>query len=642
MIFACRQLFPRKGIRFLVEAVAQLKPRFPELQLVLAGDGFERPTLVHLAEELGIVGDVHFLGWVPNSALPPYYRAAALSVVPSLEEGFGIPAAEAMGCEVPVVASDAGGLPEVVEHGVTGLIVPRGDTDALAQAIGSLLEDPERRRRMGVAGRERALRLFDWDRTAEQFEAALPRGRRQGEPVSQRQFVFRWDVDHRVCVTDGIPRIRAVCRDFGVPNTFFVNMGRSTNLREWLGKGMVRSKAKLADKDAVHLIQKTGWPRFLLETALARPVGLNFVPVLQELQHEGHELGLHGGMDHVIWSRRFHELPDAVLQADVDESYGHFVRNFGRPDGLHLSGVLFRRPGDADDRPMGFTYDGDAIGGEPRRATADGDTLRHWTIPVTLCGPGTVPFLEYHGARQTPESQMLEELDQHLEGRSLVVLYGHPCYEGVREQVLRKVFARVLEHGFHFVTMQALAARLETARPGSMIRVLSVFGTRPEAIKMAPVIRRLEARPDRFESVICVSAQHRDMLDQVLDVFALRPQHDLEIMTPGQSPAGVAARVLDRLPPLLREIRPDVLLVQGDTMTTFAASFAAYLERIPSCHVEAGLRTGNRYHPFPEEMNRVLTTRLADLHFAPTDHRARPPPGRGRPRGRPFSSPATR
>jgi UDP-N-acetylglucosamine 2-epimerase (non-hydrolysing) len=151
-----------------------------------------------------------------------------------------------------------------------------------------------------------------------------------------------------------------------------------------------------------------------------------------------------------------------------------------------------------------------------------------------------------------------------------------------------------------------------------MIRVLSVFGTRPEAIKMAPVIRRLEERSERFESLICVSAQHRDMLDQVLDVFALRPDYDLEIMTPGQSPAGVVARVLDRLPPLLREIRPDVLLVQGDTMTTFAASFAAYLERMPSCHVEAGLRTGNRYHPFPEEMNRVLTTRLADLHFAPT------------------------
>lgn len=170
MIFACRQLFPRKGIRFLLEAAAQLKPRFPDLKVVLAGDGFERPQLSRLAADLGIGDDVTFLGWVPNADLPPYYRAAAVSVIPSLEEGFGIPAAEAMGCQVAVIASDAGGLPEVVDHGITGLVVPRGDSGALAQAIGSLLEDPERRRAMGVAGRERALRLFDWDRSAEQFE----------------------------------------------------------------------------------------------------------------------------------------------------------------------------------------------------------------------------------------------------------------------------------------------------------------------------------------------------------------------------------------------------------------------------------------------------------------------------------------
>ena len=170
MIFACRQLFPRKGIRFLLMAAAQLKPRFPDLKIVLAGDGFERPELVRLATELGIAPDVTFLGWVPNADLPPYYRAAAVSVIPSLEEGFGIPAAEAMGCEVAVVASDAGGLPEVVEDGVTGLVVPRGDPAALARAIGSLLADPDRRREMGQAGRARALRLFDWDRTAEQFE----------------------------------------------------------------------------------------------------------------------------------------------------------------------------------------------------------------------------------------------------------------------------------------------------------------------------------------------------------------------------------------------------------------------------------------------------------------------------------------
>jgi UDP-N-acetylglucosamine 2-epimerase (non-hydrolysing) len=150
-----------------------------------------------------------------------------------------------------------------------------------------------------------------------------------------------------------------------------------------------------------------------------------------------------------------------------------------------------------------------------------------------------------------------------------------------------------------------------------MIRVLSVFGTRPEAIKMAPVVRALQAA-DQFESIVCVSAQHRAMLDQVLAVFGLKADYDLDLMTSGQSPADVTARVLERLPPLLQQIRPDVLLVQGDTMTSFAAAFAAYLERIPSGHVEAGLRTGDRYQPFPEEMNRVLTTRLASLHFAPT------------------------
>jgi UDP-N-acetylglucosamine 2-epimerase (non-hydrolysing) len=152
-----------------------------------------------------------------------------------------------------------------------------------------------------------------------------------------------------------------------------------------------------------------------------------------------------------------------------------------------------------------------------------------------------------------------------------------------------------------------------------MIRVLSVFGTRPEAIKMAPVVHALQSSPERFESVVCVSAQHRTMLDQVLAVFGVHADHDLDLISAGQSPAEITARVLEHLPPLLRRVRPDVLLVQGDTMTTFAAAFAAYLERIPSGHVEAGLRTGDRYQPFPEEMNRVMTSRLASIHFAPTE-----------------------
>lgn len=141
---------------------------------------------------------------------------------------------------------------------------------------------------------------------------------------------------------------------------------------------------------------------------------------------------------------------------------------------------------------------------------------------------------------------------------------------------------------------------------------------------MAPVVQALRARPALFEPIVCVTAQHRHMLDQVLEAFGLAPDHDLDVMTPGQAPSDVVGRVLDRLTPLLRTTRPTVLLVQGDTMTTFAAALAAHLERIPTAHVEAGLRTGDRYRPFPEEMNRVLTTRLASLHFAPT------PEARGR------------
>ena len=285
MIFACRQLFPRKGIRFLVEAAAQLKPRFPELKVVLAGDGFERPTLVRLAEELGIAGDVTFLGWVPNvdpAAVLPRRRAVGHSVAggglrhpggggDGLRGAGGRQRRRRAARRWWSTASPASSCPAA-----TRPRWPRRSARCSRTRSGG--------GRWALAGRERALRLFDWDRTAEQFEQTLPRARRQGEPVSERLFAFRWDVDHRVCVTDGLPRIRAVCRDFGVPNTFFVNMGRSTNLREWLGKGMARSKAKLADRDAVHLIKKTGWPRFLLETALARPVGLTFVPVLQALQ----------------------------------------------------------------------------------------------------------------------------------------------------------------------------------------------------------------------------------------------------------------------------------------------------------------------------------------------------------------------
>ena len=151
-----------------------------------------------------------------------------------------------------------------------------------------------------------------------------------------------------------------------------------------------------------------------------------------------------------------------------------------------------------------------------------------------------------------------------------------------------------------------------------MLKVMTIFGTRPEAIKMAPLVKGLQAQPDRFETVVCVTAQHREMLDQVLKLFDIVPQHDLNIMKPGQDLFDITANILTSLKPVLAAERPDWVLVHGDTTTTLAASLAAFYSQIRVGHVEAGLRTGNKRAPFPEEINRRLTGSIADLHFAPT------------------------
>lgn len=146
-----------------------------------------------------------------------------------------------------------------------------------------------------------------------------------------------------------------------------------------------------------------------------------------------------------------------------------------------------------------------------------------------------------------------------------------------------------------------------------------VFGTRPEAIKMAPLALELAKRSDQFESIIAVTAQHRQMLDQVLDIFGLTPDYDLDIMKEGQTLAQITTAALNGLDDVMKALKPDIVLVHGDTSTTFAASLAAFYNRIIVGHVEAGLRTWDKYSPFPEEMNRQLTGVLADLHFSPTE-----------------------
>ena len=151
-----------------------------------------------------------------------------------------------------------------------------------------------------------------------------------------------------------------------------------------------------------------------------------------------------------------------------------------------------------------------------------------------------------------------------------------------------------------------------------MKTVLLVFGTRPEAIKMAPLVKELEKYPQAFHTLVCVSGQHREMLDQVLRLFDITPDYDLDIMRQGQNLYDITTRVLTGLRDVLQEVRPDVVLVHGDTTTSAAAALAAFYRQIPVGHVEAGLRTYDRYNPWPEEMNRQITGRIASYHFAPT------------------------
>lgn len=153
-----------------------------------------------------------------------------------------------------------------------------------------------------------------------------------------------------------------------------------------------------------------------------------------------------------------------------------------------------------------------------------------------------------------------------------------------------------------------------------MFKVLTVFGTRPEAIKMAPVVKALEKYPGKIISKVCVTAQHRQMLDQVLRLFEIIPDYDLDVMRPGQDLFDVTCNVLQGLKPVLEQEKPDIVLVHGDTTTTMASALAAYYCRIKVGHVEAGLRTRNKYSPFPEEINRRVAGVLTDIHFAPTDN----------------------
>ena len=176
-----------------------------------------------------------------------------------------------------------------------------------------------------------------------------------------------------------------------------------------------------------------------------------------------------------------------------------------------------------------------------------------------------------------------------------------------------KLYLEIIEYNFNHIYYY-----INGVKYMKKIKVMTVFGTRPEAIKMAPIIKELEKR-EEFESRVCVTAQHRQMLDQVMEIFKIQPDYDLDIMKNKQSLAGITCRALEGIESVIKKENPDIVLVHGDTTTTFVASLAAFYNKAKVGHVEAGLRSHDKYFPFPEEMNRKLTASIADLHFSPTE-----------------------
>ncbi len=263
---------------------------------------------------------------------------------------------------------------------------------------------------MGRAGRERALRLFDWDRSAPSSSSrSTPESAAGARPVSDRLFAFRWDVDHRVCITDGLPRIREVCRDFGVPNTFFVNLGRSTNLREWIGKGVTRSQGQAGRPGSGAPDQEDRLAPFP-DGDRALPAGGSQLRARApgSSRPKATSSGCTAAWTTSSGAAGFTSCPSDAFRPTSTSPTGISCGTSASRLGFSSPGFYSRRAGHAPARPAGLSLQRRR---HWRRATPrrrpTASRSRHWTIPVTLSGPRTIPFLEYHGAKGTPDAEML-------------------------------------------------------------------------------------------------------------------------------------------------------------------------------------------------------------------------------------------
>jgi peptidoglycan/xylan/chitin deacetylase (PgdA/CDA1 family) len=271
--------------------------------------------------------------------------------------------------------------------------------------------------------------------------------------MNKKIFSMRWDIDHLFCLEKGVPNILSVCREHSVKCTFFINLGKSLNLSEWLLKSFKKSLSKLTDTTSINIIKKIGYFN-LFKILLTNPdVGLSRVDILRRIIDEGHELGLHGGMNHMLWSRNIKNMPEARIDAILKEAKDIYSQKTGdHVFGFAAPGFVWNTATMRCLERQGFVYTGDIEGDEPFYPEVDNRKLNIMCIPVTVIGPDTVPLIEYHAANGKSDNEITDLTCKKISEKQFSVLYGHPCYEGLKTEILTNIFKFVKNNNYQVMT----------------------------------------------------------------------------------------------------------------------------------------------------------------------------------------------
>jgi peptidoglycan/xylan/chitin deacetylase (PgdA/CDA1 family) len=271
--------------------------------------------------------------------------------------------------------------------------------------------------------------------------------------MKKKIFSLRWDIDHLYCLEKGVPNILSICKEYSIKCTFFINLGKSLNLKEWLFKSFTKSIGKLTDTRSINIIKKVGYYNLLKILLLNQDVGLKRLDILHRIIDEGHELGLHGGMNHMLWSRNIRDLSNNEIEAILDESIwfmkkkvGHEIFGFAAP-GFSWSIETIRSL-----EHKGFAYTGDIEGDEPFYPKINNHLFNIMCIPVTVIGPDTVPIIEYCAANGKTDDEITEITCSNISNKNFAVLYGHPSFEGLKSAVLANIFEYIINNNYAVLT----------------------------------------------------------------------------------------------------------------------------------------------------------------------------------------------